>query len=317
MHNKEQKRIPVNSIMAAVLILAYQTSVAASTSSILEGSTKTKSNMQATQAKALQSGQTNIPQKQKMAEQVEQETPDKSTDQKNPTKETTDDLEDENTPIVTKDPLEQLNRAMFQFNTLLDEYITKPIATSYNIVMPKPLNEGVHNFFNNMGELPTIANDILQLNVYQTLNDAWRLVINTTVGVLGFFDIASRMGLPYYANDFGLTLATWGYKDSTFIVIPFWGPRTVRDGIGLPVDYYAFSVYPYIDPPSARYSVYAVSVIDARAQLLKFQPVLDEAAIDKYVFIRNAYMQRRTFQIKEAEKWGPKQSEETPIATTD
>jgi phospholipid-binding lipoprotein MlaA len=199
----------------------------------------------------------------------------------------------------TKDPLERFNRVMFTFNDKLDIYIMKPIAKFYNTIMPKPLNQGVHNFFNNIGELPTIANDVLQFNFYQFTNDLWRLGINTTIGIGGLFDIATRMGLPYYDNDFGLTLAHWGYTESTYLVLPFFGPNTIRDGIGMPVDYYGFSIYPYITPQSASYELYGLGVIDSRAQLLQFQPMLEEVAIDKYVFIRNAYMQHRTYQIEQ------------------
>jgi phospholipid-binding lipoprotein MlaA len=221
-------------------------------------------------------------------------------------------------PEAQQDSLEFFNRSMFQFNDLVDCYIAKPVAIIYNLIIPRPLNQGIHNFFLNIETIPTIANDILQLNLYQTLNDAWRLVINTTIGIGGLFDVASRLGLPYYKNDFGLTLAFWGYEDSTYIVLPFWGPRTVRDGIiGLPVDYYAFSIYPYIRPYRARYGLYALSVVDARAQLLQFQPVIEEVAVDKYVFMRNAYLQRRAFQIKEAKIWGPKHIIESPVASVD
>lgn len=198
-----------------------------------------------------------------------------------------------------RDPLERINRVVFGFNDLLDTFILRPVATVYNAIMPKPLNCGVHNFFTNLSELPTIANDALQLNFYQMSNDMWRFGINTTVGIGGIFDIAQRIDLQPYSNDFGLTLAKWGWCDSTYIVLPFWGPNTFRDAIGLPVDYYAFSVYPRIRNIRTRYALYGLSVIDWRAQQLKLQCLLDEAAFDKYVFIRNAYLQRRDFQIEE------------------
>lgn len=314
MNNKEQIRLIklFANIVGTVLILASTTGEAAP--AVVQATTPAKESTQAKQAMNVQSEQAATRKKRKVAAQVEQAA---NTDAVGKDSKTTE-LDDDFTPTTTPDPLERFNRGMFQFNDLVDVYIAKPVATFYNIIMPKPLNQGIHNFFNNMGELPTIANDILQFNLYQALNDAWRFTINTTLGIAGFFDIASRIGLPYYANDFGLTLAIWGYKDSTYIVIPFWGPRTVRDGIiGLPVDYFAFSAYPYIHPQSTRYGIYALSVLDARAQLLQFQPVFEEVAVDKYVFMRNAYMQRRAFQIKEAEKSGSKQSSEEPIASTD
>lgn len=198
-----------------------------------------------------------------------------------------------------KDPLEKLNRVIFIFNDKLDFYLIKPVAQLYNAIIPKPLNKGIHNFFNNLGELPTIANDLLQFNFYQTVKDVSRFGINTTMGIGGLFDIATRMHLPYFQNDFGLTLARWGYKDSSYLVLPVLGSNTIRDGIGIPVDYFEFSIYPYVRPQSTRYQLLGLFMVDLRASLLQFEPVLEEAAIDRYVFMRNAYMQHRAFQIEQ------------------
>jgi phospholipid-binding lipoprotein MlaA len=222
------------------------------------------------------------------------------------------------TPASTaSDPLEGFNRAMFTFNEKLDKYVLKPVATFYNLIMPKPLNQGVHNFFLNIGNLPVIANDILQANFYQMANDMWRLGVNTTVGIGGLFDIAERINLKPYSNDFGLTLAKWGYHNSTYIVLPFWGPRTIRDGIGIPVDYYGFSIYPYIHPDSTRYELYGLSVIDWRAQALQYQDVMDQAAVDRYVFMRDAYLQRRAHQIEENDhrSYADIKEANTPVAS--
>lgn len=197
------------------------------------------------------------------------------------------------------DPYEKFNRVMFGFNDVLDTVFLRPVATFYNKIMPTPLNKGVHNFINNIYTIPTIANDLLQLKFYQMTNDFWRLAINTTVGIGGFFDVAERMQLKPYTNDFGLTLATWGWENSNYLVLPFYGPNTVRDSVDLPVDYYCFSIFPYIHPPRTRYEIYALGVIDARAQKLKLQPLLEEASFDKYVFIRDAYMQHRAYQIEQ------------------
>lgn len=207
---------------------------------------------------------------------------------------------DQQAPVeqsAVEDPYEKFNRVMFAFNDKLDTYLLKPVATFYNTIMPKPLNQGVHNFFLNIGNLPTIANDLLQFNFYQMANDVWRLGVNTTAGIGGIFDVAGRIGLKPYANDFGLTLATWGFDQSNYLVLPFFGPNTVRDAIGIPVDYYVFSIYPRIKSNKARYAIYGLGVIDRRAQLLQFQSVMEEASLDKYVFIRNAYLQRRAYLI--------------------
>lgn len=213
----------------------------------------------------------------------------------------TDDSVMADTPVedTSKDPLEPFNRAMFTFNDKIDKYLLKPVATFYNKIMPKPLNQGVHNFFVNIGTVTVIANDVLQLHFHQAANDTWRLGVNTTVGIGGLFDVATRIKLPAYRNDFGMTMARWGYKNSTYLVLPFFGPNTIRDGISIPVDYYAFSVYPYIQPESTRYEIYGLGIIDKRAQLLKYEEVVDEAAVDRYVFVRDAYIQHRKSQIEQ------------------
>ncbi len=215
-----------------------------------------------------------------------------------------DDIQSAAQAETAADPYEGFNRVMFKFNDTIDSYLLKPVAKVYNVIVPRPINQGVHNFFNNISNIPTIANDVLQLNMYQATRDTWRLVINSTVGIGGLFDIAARIDLPQYSNDFGMTLAYWGYKNSHYLVLPLFGPSTVRDGIGLPVDYFGFSLYPYVEPTSTRYQLYALGVIDRRAQLLQFESVLEEAALDKYTFIRDAYMQRRAYQLEQNQHVG-------------
>lgn len=203
-------------------------------------------------------------------------------------------------PVEISDPLQCFNRTMFAFNEKFDMYFYKPIATLYNYILPKPINRGIHNFFSNLGELPTIANDILQVNIHQALNDFWRLVFNSTVGIGGLFDVATCLNLPYYQNDFGLTLTNWGWRRSSYLVLPFLGSYTIRDGlVGMPVDYFGFSVYPRIKSMRTRFALLSVAFVDYRAQLLQFQPVIDEAALDKYIFVRSAYMQHRAAKIEE------------------
>jgi phospholipid-binding lipoprotein MlaA len=217
--------------------------------------------------------------------------------------------------VLTQDPLESVNRAIFNFNDKVDTYFMKPVATGYNKIMPTPINEGIHNFFNNIGELPTIANDILQFNFYQMANDLWRFGVNTTIGIGGLFDVATRIKLQAYTTDFGLTMAKWGWEDSTYIVWPFFGPSTLRDGIGIPIDYFAFSIYPYIEPPSTRYQVFGLGVLDRRAQLLQYQSLMEEAAVDRYVFMRNAYLQRRHHLIEQSyhRSYNASEANEQPV----
>jgi len=200
-----------------------------------------------------------------------------------------------NNPI---DPYERFNRGIFAFNEALDKWVLRPVGTVYNKMMPKPLNKGVSNFFRNIDTIPTVANDVLQGNFYQATSDTWRLGMNSTVGLLGFLDVATDVGLEPNSEDFGLTLARWGYTDSTYVVIPFLGPATMRDSIGFFVNYEFLTIYPYINPPRDRYRLYVFGVLQRRAELLRYQSVLEQAAVDKYVFMRDAYMQRRSYQIQ-------------------
>lgn len=207
-------------------------------------------------------------------------------------------------PVGNPDPYEKFNRPMFVFNDKLDQFVLKPIATLYNKIVPKPLVKGISNIFSNIDTIPTVINDGLQGNIYQATSDFWRLGINSTIGILGFFDPATSMGLEHNSEDFGLTLAQWGYKNSNYLVLPFFGPSTPRDGIGLPVDYYLFSIYPYITPVTARYELYGLGIVSRRADLLHFQNVMDQASLDRYVFLRDAYMQRRSYLIQRNKELG-------------
>jgi phospholipid-binding lipoprotein MlaA len=206
---------------------------------------------------------------------------------------------DDSSDVTIADPYEKYNRHTFAFNDALDRNLLQPVARFYNKIMPKPLNKGIHNFFLNLNTVSTIADDFLQFNFYQMTNDLWRFTINTTIGIGGLFDVATRMNLPFYENDFGMTLATWGYRKSNYLILPFYGSYTVRDAMSLPVDFYALSAYQYIEPPSLGYGIYAIGVIDWRAQTLKYNALMDAAALDKYIFVRNAYMQRRAFQLEQ------------------
>lgn len=196
------------------------------------------------------------------------------------------------------DPYESFNRVMYKFNDTLDRFILKPIATVYNKITPKPLATGLSNFYNNVDMIPTIINDILQGNFKQTTNDVWRFAINTTIGVGGLVDVASRIGLDPNLEDFGLTLARWGYTKSNYLVLPFIGPSTIRDGMALPVNYYYMTPYPLIYPKRAQYAWYAGGVIVRRAELLRYESFMQQAAIDRYVFMRDAYLQHRNYLIE-------------------
>ena len=207
-------------------------------------------------------------------------------------------------PGSAVDPYEPFNRVMFRFNDTLDKYLLKPLAKFYLKIIPAPLVTGIRNFFSNVDNVTTVPNDILQGNFYQGAHDSWRLVINSTVGILGFFDPAAHLGLGPNKEDFGLTLARWGYRNTGYLVVPFLGPSTTRDLIGFPVDYYFFSIYPYINPERTRYEIYGLGILSRRAELLSYQNVIQQAAIDKYVFMRDAWLQHRAWLIQRNQELG-------------
>jgi phospholipid-binding lipoprotein MlaA len=195
------------------------------------------------------------------------------------------------------DPFESLNRKVFKFNMAFDATVIKPPTHLYIWAIPAPVRSGINGVYNNVASLPTIANDILQLNFPQTQKDLVRLLINTTLGIGGIFDVASAKGYPVHRNDFGLTMAYWGSPRSPYIMIPFLGPATIRDSMGLIVDYTLFSPYPYI-PDVYLWPILGVRYLDLRSQLVDSEQLLKNA-LDQYAFIRDAYLQLRKHQIAE------------------
>ncbi len=195
-------------------------------------------------------------------------------------------------PQDPRDPYEIFNRHAYALNKKIDKVFLKTLATVYRSVLPWPVRKGFSNFFANLRDLPTFANEVLQGQFYDAYSDAWRVAINTTVGVVGFVDVASMAGLPKHKLDFGLTLARWGYVDSHYLVLPLFGPHTVRDALALPVDVMC-SVYPWIDGKGWRYGLFLGNAIVERAALLDVENVVHEAALDEYTFVRDAYLQRR------------------------
>lgn len=198
-----------------------------------------------------------------------------------------------------QDPYENYNRHAYKLNDTLDKIAFKPIATFYQKFFPAPVTKGVSNFFSNLNLVPTIISDALQANPHAMLSDTWRLAINSTVGVGGLFDVASYMDLPPHSEDLGLTFAKWGWHSSAYVVLPILGPSTVRDAASLPIDYEIFSVYPYIQNVALRNSLLGLNFVNKRAELLKFDDVMQQAALDPYVFLRNAYLQRRDYLMEQ------------------
>lgn len=192
-----------------------------------------------------------------------------------------------------EDPFESFNRVSYQFNTKLDKFLLKPVASVYDQMTPNPVKKGVLNVFANLGEIPTFANDVLQAHPGYAGKDLWRFMINSTIGLGGWFDVATQMSLPRRYNDAGITLARWGIRRSPYLVIPFIGPSTVRDGVGLFVNLRFLTLWPYIQPVDLRNGLFALDIVSLRAALLDSEDIMQQAALDPYVFIRDAYLQKR------------------------
>ena len=198
------------------------------------------------------------------------------------------------TSVNNVDPWQGYNRAMFSFNTKADKYLTKPIAKAYVRLTPSFFRRGVDNIFSNILEVPSALNGALQGNFSNAAKDTGRLLVNSTLGIAGLFDVAQHMGLPNTPEeDFGQTLAIWGVKSGPYVVLPFLGPSTLRDTASLPVDWVT-DPKSYIDHVPTSNTVRATSLINTRANLFGLEKTLTG---DKYVFVREAYLQHRNFVI--------------------
>lgn len=191
-----------------------------------------------------------------------------------------------------KDPIEGFNRAMFAFNEGLDSAIVKPVATGYEAVLPSPVRTGVTNFFGNIADLLIGVNNLLQGKGSEAFSDLGRVVINSTIGILGAFDIASEVGLEKHNEDFGQTFGRWGIGSGAYVVIPVFGPRTVRDTAGLILDV-AADPLTHLGAGDGRDVLLVLRAVNDRANLLPADKVVEEAALDKYSYIRDGYLQRR------------------------
>jgi len=200
-----------------------------------------------------------------------------------------------------QDPYEHFNRKVFAFNMALDRAFFRPVAKVYDAVLPWPVKKGVRNFFGNIGDVTSIANEILQMHFAQVIADLARVAINTIIGIGGLIDVATYLGLEKDKEDFGLTLASWGSNNTPYIVLPFMGPHTLRDFVGVPIDYFLFSVWPYVKWDALRYGLQGTSLVQRRASLLAGDEIIDEA-FDPYVFVRDAYLQRRAYLVREAKE---------------
>ncbi len=191
-----------------------------------------------------------------------------------------------------RDPLEPLNRGIYQFNDTVDQAVFKPVAKGYKAVLPNPVRTGVGNFFSNIDDALIAVNNLLQFKFSQAASDVARLIANTTFGIGGLFDVATSFGLEKHNEDFGQTLGYWGIGDGPFLMLPLLGPSNVRDTVGL-VAYYKLDPVLNLNHIPTRNTLGALRVLDRRARLLDAEKVLDEAALDPYTFLRDAYIQQR------------------------
>lgn len=195
------------------------------------------------------------------------------------------------------DPLEGVNRAIYKFNDRFDRAILKPVARGYDTITPDPVQHSIRRFFSNLLSPTVVVNDLLQAKFRQSAADTGRFLVNSTVGIAGLFDVARHMGLRPHNEDFGQTLGVWGVGEGPYLVWPVLGPKNLRDSFGWLGDFAANPVT-YVNDPADRWALWVVNLVDTRASLLGVSDVLTQAAgQDEYLFVREAYRQRRITQI--------------------
>jgi phospholipid-binding lipoprotein MlaA len=217
-------------------------------------------------------------------------------------------------PVAGKknpDPWEGFNRAIYRFNDVADRYLLKPVAKGYKAVTPEVVRTGVTNFFTNLRSPIVILNDVLQGKIKQAGGDTVRFVVNSTVGVAGLVDVAVRINLPLHDEDFGQTLGVWGVPSGPYLVLPFFGPSSVRDGVGFGVDA-AANPRRYLINNEADLILLGVDVVNSRASLLDLESIIQG---DRYLFIRDLYLQRREFAVKDGQVDDPFLDDDDPGAS--
>jgi phospholipid-binding lipoprotein MlaA len=191
-----------------------------------------------------------------------------------------------------RDPLEPINRGVYKFNDAIDTMFLKPVAQVYEGITPTAARTGVSNVFANINDVVVALNNLLQGKFTEAASDVGRVLINTTAGLFGVFDVATPVGLEKHDEDFGQTLGYWGIGDGPYLVLPIVGPRNLRDTAGLIVDWEVDPVV-QIDPSRSRNQVWGLRIVSRRAELLGASSLLSVAALDEYEFVRDAYIQRR------------------------
>jgi len=203
---------------------------------------------------------------------------------------------------ANKDPLEGINRGIYKFNDTADKAVFKPVAKGYKAIAPTPVRTGINNFFNNLRSITSILNNLLQFKFANAFSETGRFVINSTFGIAGFIDVAGMDNVPVHKEDFGQTLGYWGTGSGAYLVLPFLGPSTVRDTTGLVFDTVTTDPITYthnIGEVRLHNQLRAAQFIDKRTELLDATDLVDEASLDPYAFMRDAYLQHRTKAIED------------------
>lgn len=208
-----------------------------------------------------------------------------------------------------EDPFEPMNRASYAVNEVVDGYVVKPIAQAYVDYTPKLVQTGVRNFFGNIDDFISFINGMLQNKPEKAGHDLGRVITNTGFGLLGLIDIASEAGIPKGNEDFGQTFGYWGIPQGPYLFIPVLGPTTVRDGTGLIVRAYTTPIG-YIPDVATRNILWGIGFLDARAAALQAESLIDQASLDRYTFIRRAYLQRRQYLVYDGAPPPPKEDDE-------
>ena len=200
--------------------------------------------------------------------------------------------------VAKIDPFESMNRAVFTFNENADEYVIKPVAEAYQFVLPDFVRTGVTNFFSNIGDVFVAVNNLLQGKPGNAANDIGRFLVNSTIGIVGLFDVATEAGLEKNKEDFGQTLGVWGVPSGPYVVLPLFGPSSVRDTAGLALDIKTdFILNSNQLNHDQKVGSTVLRVVNQRANLLDASQLLEDAAFDKYSFLRDSYLQRRRNQV--------------------
>jgi len=197
--------------------------------------------------------------------------------------------------VFADDPWESTNVRIFAFNKVVDGWLLRPVAIAYNYGMPAIIRQGIGNFFSNIDDVNVLANNILQLKLQDAASDSGRLLINTTVGIGGIIDVASSVGLAKNEEDFGQTFGRWGIGAGPYVVLPFFGPSSARDSVGMVLDN-VFNPIQYHNDDSTRSALNGLKLLDNRASVLSMENLISG---DEYIFLREAYLQQREFLVSD------------------